>query len=92
VNADGRYEGTPTLIVEVLSPTTKGKDLAIKLQLYMKSGGSEYWIIDPQGKSVIQYVFTPERDIDDTQVVVKDGTIKSAVFGGLEIRLSEIFL
>ena len=91
VNADGRYEGTPALIVEVLSPTTKGKDLAIKLQLYMKSGVSEYWIVDPQGKSVIRYVFTPERDIDDTQVV-KDGMIESAMFDGLVIRLSEIFL
>ena len=91
VNADGRYEGTPTLIVEVLSPPTKGRDLAIKLQLYMKSGVSEYWIVDPQGKSVIQYIFTPERDIDRTQVVDKDGTIISGVFDGLAIRLGEIF-
>ena len=91
VNADGRYEGTPTLIVEVLSPTTKGKDLAIKLQLYMKSGVSEYWIVDPQGKSVIQYIFTPERDIDRTQVIYIDGTIESVVFDGLKIRLGEIF-
>ncbi|MBS3938262.1 MAG: Uma2 family endonuclease [Peptococcaceae bacterium] len=90
VNEYGRYEGTPSLIVEVLSPTTKGKDLAIKLQLYMKSGVSEYWIVDPQGKSVIQYIFTLERDIDHTQVVYIDGTIESAVFDGLKIRLSEI--
>ena len=76
--------------MEVLSPTTKGKDLAIKLQLYMKSGVSEYWIADPQGESVIPYIFTPERDIDHTQVVYKDGTIESAVFDGLKIRLSEI--
>ncbi|KAF0193523.1 MAG: prevent-host-death family protein [Bacillota bacterium] len=33
VNEYGRYEGTPTLIVEVLSPTTKGKTWP-KLQLY----------------------------------------------------------
>lgn len=91
VNAGGRYEGTPALIVEVLSPTTKGKDLAVKLQLYMRSGVSEYWIVDPQGKSVMQYAFTPERDIDRTLVVDKDGTIESVVFDGLTIRLSEMF-
>ncbi|KAF0194053.1 MAG: hypothetical protein FD169_2045 [Bacillota bacterium] len=91
VNADGRHEGTPALIVEVLSPTTKGKDLAVKLQLYMRSGVSEYWIVVPQGKSVMQYAFTPERDIDRTLVVDKDGTMESAVFDGLTIRLSEIF-
>lgn len=92
VNADGRYEGLPALIVEVLSPTTKGKDMATKLQLYMKSGVAEYWIVDPQGKSVIQHVFTPERDIDHTQAVDENDTIKSAVFDGLAIRLSEVFL
>lgn len=90
VNADGRYEGLPALIVEVLSPTTRGKDMATKLQLYMKSGVSEYWVVDPQGKNVTQHVFTPERDIDRMQVVDQDGTIRSAVFDGLAIRLSEI--
>lgn len=92
VNADGRYEGIPTLVVEVLSPTTKGKDLAIKLPLYMKSGVSEYWVVDPLGKSVIQHVFTPERDIDRVQVVDKDGTIESYVFDSLAIGLREIWV
>lgn len=92
VSEDGRYEGLPVLIVEVLSPSSKGKDMATKLQQYMKSGISEYWIVDPQGKRVIQYSFTPARDIDLTQVVAEDDTIRSAVFEGLAIRLSEIFL
>lgn len=92
VTADGKYEGLPTLIVEVLSPTTKGKDMATKLQLYMKSGVSEYWIVDPQGKSVLQHVFSPERDIDRMQVVGKDDTIRSAAFAGLAVQLSEVFL
>ncbi|MGI6358372.1 MAG: type II toxin-antitoxin system prevent-host-death family antitoxin [Bacillota bacterium] len=91
VSADGRYEGLPTLVVEVLSSTTKGKDMATKLQLYMKSGISEYWIVNPQGKTVMQYVFTPERDVDRMQVVGGESTIRSAKFNGLAIRLSEIF-
>ncbi len=92
VNADGKYEGLPTLIVEVLSPTSKGKDMATKLQLYMKSGVSEYWIVDPQGKSIMQHVFSPERDIDRTLVIGKDDAIRSAVFEDLAIRLNEVFL
>ena len=54
VSEDNRYEGIPTLIVEVLSPSTRGKDMAIKLQLYMKSGVAEYWIVDVEKKTVVQ--------------------------------------
>jgi len=91
VDADGRYEGIPTLIVEVLSPTTKGKDLATKLHLYMKSGVAEYWIVDPDRKRISQYIFTPDRDIDHLQAVAAGGTIESAVFQGLVVCLGEIW-
>lgn len=91
VDADGKYEGLPTLIVEVLSPTTKGKDMATKLQLYMKSGVSEYWVVDPQGKNVVQHIFSSDRDIDRMQVVGKDDTVRSAAFENLAIQLNEVF-
>lgn len=91
VNEDGKYEGIPTLIVEVLSPSTKGKDLAAKLNLYLESGVLEYWIVNPENKSVIQYSFTKDRDIESLQLVLTEQTICSAVFKDLAIPLSEIF-
>lgn len=91
VSEDNRYEGVPALVVEVLSPSTKGKDMAIKLNLYMKSGVLEYWIVDPAGKIITQYSFSEERDIEDLNIVAAGDNIKSAVFEGLEIPLKEIF-
>lgn len=91
VNEDNRYEGIPTLIVEVLSPTTKGKDMAVKLNLYMKSGVSEYWVVDPAGKSVTRYSFTEERDIRDVSVFGRGDVVTSVVFSGLELPLGEVF-
>lgn len=38
----GRYKGTPTLVVEVLSPSTRSKDMLTKLALYKQCGVSEY--------------------------------------------------
>lgn len=88
---DGKYLGVPTLVVEVLSPSTKGKDMAIKLQLYMKSGVAEYWIVDIQGKSVTQYFFSGDRDIDSAKVCSGEDTVQSTVFSGLEIPVPSIF-
>lgn len=91
VDASGRYEGIPTLIVEVLSPTTKGKDLATKLHLYMRSGVAEYWVVDPERKCISQYVFTPDRDINHLQTIADGGSIESAVLQGLAVSLGEIW-
>ncbi|HWP96578.1 MAG TPA: type II toxin-antitoxin system prevent-host-death family antitoxin [Syntrophomonadaceae bacterium] len=91
VNEDYRYEGIPTLVVEVLSPSTKGKDMAAKLNLYMKSGISEYWIVDLENRSIVQYSFSKERDIESL-TTLKDGEImKSTIFEGLEISLGDVF-
>lgn len=49
----------PDLVVEILSPSTTRKDLHEKYQLYERSGVKEYWVIEPVGCWVQQYVLTP---------------------------------
>ena len=87
VNEENKYIGIPTMVVEVLSPTTKGKDLVTKLNLYMKSGISEYWIVDFQSKTIFQYSFSGERDIESLKTIHGGNNIKSTIFDGLEINL-----
>jgi prevent-host-death family protein len=91
VNEKNKYEGIPTLVVEVLSPSTKGKDMAKKLNLYMKSGVLEYWIVNPENKSILQYSFSQDKDIESLRSVNGDDTIQSIEFRGLEILLKDIF-
>jgi prevent-host-death family protein len=91
VNELGKYEGIPTLVVEVLSPSNKGKDMAIKLNLYMKSGVSEYWVVNPENKSILQYSFSPERNIESLKSLKVEDTIESSVFPELKIPLADIF-
>lgn len=87
---DGKYLGVPKLVVEVLSPSTKGKDMATKLHLYMKSGVSEYWVVDLDEKSVSQYSFTEDRDIEEIRMYQEKETVKSSAFPGLEMPVNSV--
>jgi Uma2 family endonuclease len=52
------YNGVPDLVIEILSPSTAWKDRGEKLALYERAGVKEYWIVDPQKKTVSM---CPER-------------------------------
>lgn len=46
-------EGTPLLVVEVLSPANRAHDLGRKRELYAAAGCPAYWIVDPPAHSVL---------------------------------------
>ena len=48
-------EGAPTLVVEVLSPSTVHLDRGRKMKLYAKHGVPYYWIADPESRTVEAY-------------------------------------
>jgi Uma2 family endonuclease len=45
-------KGAPDLVIEILSPPSLRHDRLIKLGLYQRAGVREYWIVDPENKSV----------------------------------------
>ena len=42
----------PLLAVEVLSPSTRHQDLALKREVYAAGGVASYWVCDPDEPSV----------------------------------------
>ena len=52
---NGRVWGAPDLVVEVLSPSTRRKDMQLKMYKYAGAGVREYWMVDPEKKLVVQY-------------------------------------
>ena len=90
IDASGKYKGVPTLAVEVLSRSTRSKDMLKKLDLFMQTGVKEYWMVDPDKKEVFIYNFE-HNDIADHETYLGDMIAKSKVFKGLDIKLADIF-
>ena len=51
VSARG-IEGAPTLVVEVLSPTTAAVDQGVKLTLYARYGVRHHWLVDADARRI----------------------------------------
>ncbi len=90
VSDRGKYMGTPTLVLEVLSASTRTKDMLDKLNTYTLSGVQEYWVIDPKTEKILLYAFA-DRDVDDMHVFVRGDSAKSFVFDGLSVDCEQLF-
>lgn len=86
----GTYWGVPDVAVEILSPGTAKKDREIKRKEYAKAGVVEYWIIDPEGRTV-EVMRGGEDDYEMTERFGKTGVLTSDMFPGFSLSLAELF-
>jgi hypothetical protein len=73
-------EGTPDMVLEIVSPKSVRKDTAVLRDLYWRAGIPEYWLVDARGESPRFDIF---RRTARGYVATRrqDGWLKSAVFG-----------
>jgi len=53
-----KVKGTPDLLVEILSPSTRENDMVLKRNRYEVAGVPEYWIVDPFEHTLEQLILT----------------------------------
>ena len=83
-------QGAPDLVVEILSPSTGKNDRVEKSRMYYKHGVKEYWIVDPDHKTI--EVFIPaEKSWNLFQSYDDEDILTSPLLTGLEIQLRDIF-
>ncbi len=82
--------GAPNLVVEILSPGNSKKEMKIKFDLYQQAGVTEYWIINPENKSVLIYLLKDLIYVGQ-HPLVEDDAIQSFQFPTLKFNLDEIF-
>jgi Uma2 family endonuclease len=81
--------GAPDLVIEVLSPSTARHDRIIKYQKYLAAGVREYWLADPDTKSVQACVLENGRYI----LTMYDEAARApvGVLPGCDINLAAVF-
>ncbi len=73
-------EGSPDMVLEVVSPTSVEKDTVVLRDLYFRAGISEYWLADPRlGGLTFDILKRGPRGFVATRK--QGGWLKSAVFG-----------
>ena len=87
---DKGCNGTPDMIVEVLSPSSVKLDRWQKYQLYEKAGVKEYWLVDPVNESVEVHLLC-EGHYTFQGVFTKEDTIFVQVLTGMELSLQQVF-
>lgn len=79
----------PEIVFEVLSPSTKQRDLMIKPGKYQAAGVKEYWIIDPVSRTVIVHSFLEHTD--EINIYTEGNSISSSVHPELTVAVKDIF-
>ena len=107
INWESALYGVPDMVVEVLSKSTRRKDVTVKKDAYEANGVKEYWVIDPLMKAVDVYIFRDGKYFFDDEYVLynekeldlltdeEKAKVKSevtvSIFEGLTIKLEDIF-
>lgn len=78
----------PDLVVEILSPSTRGRDLTEKKDVYARNGVDEYWVIDPHARSVT--VFSRSGAAFDDGTTLARGLLPSRLLPGLDTTVEEL--
>jgi Uma2 family endonuclease len=87
---EGLTEGRPDLAVEVVSSSSRRYDRVVKLAWYASIGVPEYWIVDPEARTLERLVleaghYVIADALSDTDV------FRPASFEGLVVPLGELW-
>ena len=88
---DKKIEGAPDLVIEILSPSNKPKEMGYKKIIYELSGVREYWVINLEKEILTQYE-NVENEFVSRHVFKKTETLNSLIINGFEMKMNELFI
>ena len=82
--------GAPDLVIEILSPGTRTKDLEIKRKIYAAFGVKEYWVVDPESATVEVLIWS-EPGYVRAGVYDRSQRLSSPLLPELNLPLDQVF-
>ena len=87
---DRGLEAPPDLAVEVLSPSTRSRDLNLKRRRYAHFGVPEYWPIDPETRTIRDLALSAGEYLERGTYGVGD-ELTTSLIPGLVIPVAKVF-
>jgi len=84
-------EGPPDLAVEVLSPSSRKRDRLKKRAVYEKHGVPEYWIVDPEARTLEQFHLDENGKYELIQLYENDEQVVSSKLPCVSFAVSQLF-
>jgi Uma2 family endonuclease len=87
---ENKIEGTPDLIVKILSPSNDTNEMSYKKHIYGSTGVKEYWLINVEKQTLTLY-----KQIDNElrwqKDIQKNEMLQSEIIKDFQLDLSKIF-
>jgi|SRR6185437_4646611 len=86
--AGGRFHAAPEIVIEIVSPghSNERRDRHVKRTLYAARGVNEYWIVDPENRSVEVH-----RQTQDSENLRGTDELTSPALPGFSVPVSAFF-
>lgn len=89
--SDANIQGPPDLVIEILSAGTAARDRTVKRSRYARFGVREYWLVDPQARTV-EVLKASETGFDTVRVYSEGLSATSPLLVGLDLDVSSLFV
>ena len=87
---EDNIRGAPDLVIEILSPSTAGRDRTVKRALYAKHGAKEYWQVDTDAKTIAVLLLGADG-YELAGIYGAGQTLTSPTLPGFALDLAEVF-
>ena len=85
------FYGIPTIIIEILSPSTARKDKILKFSRYQRAGIQEYWMVSPEYEQIEVYTLQENKRYELSKIYTIEDKLITSLFPDLEIDLKPVF-
>lgn len=90
-DGDKNFQGSPDLVIEVLSPGTSRRDRTIKLDSYRDARVPEAWPVDPRTRTIVLYGLTEDGRYAERSRGGAGALVTSDVLAGFALPVEAIF-